>query len=109
MPILIAETGEATDDWIFNFRTMHESYGIGWIFWPYKNINQTTTVASVRMSADWKTIVDFADRFADDANATPPAQDVIERAFEGYLKAIEFKNCDVQWSYLAALGLKAGP
>ncbi len=109
VPILIAETGEATDDWIFNFRTMHESYGIGWIFWPYKNINQTTTVASVRMSADWKTIVDFADRFADDANATPPAQDVIERAFEGYLKAIEFKNCDVQWSYLAALGLKAGP
>jgi endoglucanase len=109
VPILIAETGEATDQWITDFRTMHESHGIGWIFWPYKNINQTTTVASVPMSADWKTIVDFADRFADDSNVAPPSQAVIERAFEGYLKAIEFKNCVIRWSYLAALGLKAGP
>jgi hypothetical protein len=33
----------------------------------------------------------------------------IDRAFEGYLKAVKFKNCDIRWSYLAALGLKAGP
>ncbi|MDB5583993.1 MAG: glycoside hydrolase family 5 [Bradyrhizobium sp.] len=109
VPILIAETGEAQDQWISDFRTMHEAYGIGWIFWPYKNLNQTTTVASVPMTAEWKLVIDFADRFADDPNATPPAQTVIDRAFEGYLKAIEFKNCDIRWSYLAALGLKAAP
>jgi hypothetical protein len=109
VPILIAETGEATDDWIVNFRSMHESYGIGWIFWPYKNLNQTTTVASVPMTAEWKAIVAFANRFADDADAPPPGQAVIERAFDEYLKAIEFKNCVIRWTYLAALGLKARP
>lgn len=61
------------------------------------------------MSADWKTIVEFADRFADDRNTAPPSQAAIERAFEGYLAAIEFRNCVIRWSYLAALGLKAGP
>lgn len=59
------------------------NHGIGWIFWLYKNIHQTTTVASVPMSAEWKVIVNFADRFADDRNATPPDQAAIERAFEG--------------------------
>ena len=109
VPILIAETGEATDQWITDFRTMHESYGIGWIFWPYKNLNQTTTVASVPMTVEWGQIIAFASRFADDTNAPPPSQAVIERAFDEYLKAIEFKNCVIRWSYLAALGLKARP
>ena len=109
VPILIAETGEATDQWITDFRTMHESYGIGWIFWPYKNLNQTTTVASVPMTVEWGQIIAFASRFADDTNAPPPGQAVIERAFDEYLKAIEFKNCVIRWSYLAALGLKARP
>ncbi len=109
VPILIAETGEATDDWIVNFRSMHESYGIGWIFWPYKNLNQTTTVASVPMTPEWAEIVAFADRYADDKNAPPPSKALVDHAFDEYLKAIAFKNNVIRWSYLAALGLKAGP
>jgi endoglucanase len=109
VPILITETGEGSDRWITDFRKMHESFGIGWIFWPYKNLNQTTTVASVPMSSDWRAIIDFADRFADDPNATLPPQPVIARAFESYLQGIEFANCTIRWSYLAALGLKASP
>lgn len=109
VPILIAETGEGSDDWIVKFRSMHEAYGIGWIFWPYKNLNQTTTVSSVPMTPEWAQIIAFADRFADDAEAPPPSEATIARAFDEYLKAIEFRNTNVQWSYLAALGLKAGP
>jgi endoglucanase len=109
VPILIAETGEATDDWIADFRRMHESYGIGWIFWPYKNLAQTTTVASIAMPPDWPAIVDFAERFADDPDAAPPPQAVIDHAFAGYLRAMQFANCQIRWSFLGALGLKAAP
>jgi endoglucanase len=109
VPILISETGEGSDRWIADFRKMHESFGIGWIFWPYKNLQLTTTVASVPMSPDWPAIVDFADRFADDPNAALPPQPVIAGAFAAYLQGIELKNCTIQWGYLAALGLKASP
>jgi GNAT superfamily N-acetyltransferase len=108
VPILIAETGEASDRWISDFRTMHESYGIGWIFWPYKNLDQTTTVVSIPMPADWPAIVDFADRFAGDADAAPPPQATIARALADYLKNAVFRNCVIRTGYLAALGLKTG-
>lgn len=58
------------------------------------------------MSAEWKTVVDFA---TGSPMARTPRRTVIERIFEGYLKAIEFRNCEIRWSYLAALGLKAAP
>jgi endoglucanase len=109
VPLLIAETGEATDQWISDFRTMHESYGIGWIFWPYKNLEQTTTVVSIPMPADWPAIIDFANRFADDADAPPPPQAVVERAFADYLKNAAFRKCAIQRGYIAALGLEAAP
>ena len=109
VPILITETGEGSDRWSTAFRKMHESFGIGWIFWPYKNLELTTTIATVPMSPDWRAIVDFADRFADDPEAALPPQPVIARAFDAYLQGIEFQNCTIQWGYLAALGLKASP
>jgi hypothetical protein len=109
VPILIAETGEATDEWIADFRRMHEAYGIGWIFWPYKNLEQTTAPVSIRMPPDWAAIVEFADRFADDPQTPLPPRDVIERAFAGYLRGMALANCDIRWSYLGALGLKAAP
>ena len=107
VPILIAETGEATDQWIADFRKLHESHGIGWIFWPYKNLDQTTTVVSIAMPADWPVIIDFADRFASDPQAAPPPTGAIERAFADYLKNAVFRNCVVRWGYVAALGLRS--
>jgi len=106
VPILIAETGEATDQWIEAFRNLHESHDIGWIFWTYKNLDTPTTVASIPLPTSWQTIVDVADHFVDDSFAALPPRSVIDRAFDEYLTGIEFRNCEIRWSYLEALGLK---
>jgi len=105
VPILIAETGEATDQWIEAFRNLHESHDIGWIFWTYKNLDTPTTVASIPLPTSWQTIVDVADRIVDDPGAALPPQPVIDRAFDEYLTGIEFRNCQIRRSYLEALGL----
>ena len=39
VPLLIGETGELTDNWNDRFRRLHERFGIGWCFWPYKNLD----------------------------------------------------------------------
>ena len=41
VPLLIGETGELSDDWNDRFRRLHERFGIGWCFWPYKNLDST--------------------------------------------------------------------
>ena len=37
VPILIGETGEMNNQWNARFRELHERFGIGWVFWPYKS------------------------------------------------------------------------
>jgi len=107
VPMLITETGEGDDAWIAEFRKLHELHDIGWIFWTYKNLQQTTTVASISLPKDWPAVVDTAERMVEDDNAPLPPQAAIDRAFDDYLKGIALENCLIRWSYLAALGLKA--
>ena len=35
---MIGETGEYNDGWNAKWRALHERFGIGWVFWPYKNL-----------------------------------------------------------------------
>ena len=37
--MLIGETGEFNDNWNEKFRRLNERFGLGWIFWPYKNLD----------------------------------------------------------------------
>jgi len=53
----------------------------------------------------WSEIV----AYADGTRADRPPDALIARAMQQYLDGIVFRNATVRWSYLASLGLKAGP
>jgi hypothetical protein len=105
VPLFLGETGELTDEWNERFRLLHETHGIGWSFWTYKNLDTPSTVVSIPRPDGWNEIVAFADGTRKDK----PAQAVIDRAIAEYLKGIEFANGVVRWSYLQSLGLKSAP
>jgi aryl-phospho-beta-D-glucosidase BglC (GH1 family) len=105
VPLFLGETGELTDEWNADFRALHEAHGIGWSFWTYKNMDTTSTVVSVSRPEGWSEIV----AYADGARADRPPDALIARAIGQYLDGIVFRNATVRWSYLASLGLKAGP
>ena len=105
VPLFLGETGELTDEWNERFRLLHETHGIGWSFWTYKNLDTPSTVVSIPRPDGWNEIVAFADGTREDK----PAQAVIDRAIAEYLKGIEFANGVVRWSYLQSLGLKSAP
>lgn len=105
VPLFLGETGELTDEWNADFRALHEAHGIGWSFWTYKNMDTLSTVVSVPRPEGWNEIVDYADG----TRADRPPDALIARAMKQYLDGIVFRNATVRWSYLASLGLKAGP
>jgi len=105
VPLFLGETGELTDEWNADFRALHEAQGIGWSFWTYKNMDSTSTVVSVPRPEGWSEIV----AYADGTRADRPPDALIARAIGQYLDGIVFRNATVRWSYLASLGLKAGP
>ncbi len=107
VPVLIGETGEYNNSWNAAFRRLHESFGIGWVFWPYKSLDSTTTVISVPKPEGWEKIVNAASAEAGaDATALPSRAEALS-ILNAYLEAAKFANGRVNAAYLSSLGLAA--
>jgi hypothetical protein len=99
VPLLIGETGELTNNWNEMFRRLHERFGIGWCFWPYKNLDSDATVVSIQRPEGWNLVTD-------PMSSLPPREQA--RAILGaYLEAARFRNVRINGSYLNSLGLVA--
>ena len=108
VPLLIGETGELTDNWNESFRELHEKFGIGWCFWPYKNLDSAATVVSIQKPEGWDLIADAgsADGKAIMAHSLPSREQALA-ILSAYLEAAKFENGHVNSGYLSSLGLTA--
>lgn len=108
VPILLGETGELTDEWNHGFRTLNERFGIAWSFWPYKYMDSTSNVVSLKMPKDWAVIQAVAARppFHWTDGPMPPKEQA-KAILWSYLDSIRLENGSVNASYLASLGLEA--
>jgi len=109
VPIWMGESGENTDEWIDSFRKLLETNDIGWCFWPYKKLDATSCIVSIKRPEDWDAIIAFADgprtTFEEVRKHRPPKEKV-DKALSDYLEQIKFSNCRVNQGYLKALGLR---
>ena len=109
VPIWMGESGENTDEWIDSFRKLLETNDIGWCFWPYKKLDATSCIVSIKRPEDWDAIIAFADgprtTFEEVRKHRPPKEKV-DKALSDYLEQIRFSNCRVNQGYLKALGLR---
>jgi endoglucanase len=102
VPILIGETGEFNNGWNDKFRRLNESFGFGWIFWPYKNLDSDLAVVTIQRPAGWDLIADAGSTNSGTLPPRPQAQAVLD----AYLEAAKFKNVRVNDAYINSLGLK---
>ena len=91
VPVLIGETGEFNNGWNDKFRRLHERFGIGWIFWPYKNLDFRSFGGLDCKAGGWDLIANAGS--ADDA-VLPPRQQA-QAILDAYLEAAKFKNVRV--------------
>jgi endoglucanase len=103
VPVLIGETGEFNDSWNDKFRRLHERFGIGWVFWPYKNLDSDLSVVSIEKPGGWDLI---AGAGSSDRAILPPREQA-EAILQAYLQAAKFKNVRINTDYINSLGLAA--
>ncbi len=60
VPIYIGETGENTDEWVNDFRSLLDEHQIGWCFWPYKKMNNTRGIMNFKEPEDYHLISTYA-------------------------------------------------
>ena len=109
VPLWMGESGENTDEWITQYRTLLERNDIGWCFWPYKKVDATSCIASINRPTDWDAIIAFADHprtTYEEVRKNRPTKEQIKNALDGYLENIKLKNCRINEGYLKALGVK---
>jgi len=108
VPLLIGETGELTNAWNEKFRLLHERFGIGWCFWPYKNLDSDSAVVSIAKPAGWDLIASVGSADVREIKAgTLPPREQAQAILNAYLEAAKFSNGRVNESYLSSLGLLA--
>jgi endoglucanase len=103
VPVLIGETGEYNIGWNDKFHRLQERLGIGWIFWPYKNLDSDLSVVSIAKPVGWDLIAD-ADSVGH--SALPPREQA-RAILDAYLEAARFRSVRVNGDYLHSLGLPA--
>jgi hypothetical protein len=109
LPMYMGEIGHNKDEWMAAFcRTMEEN-NIGWTFWPYKKINNSSFVG-ITPPENWDVIIKFSESSRvtyKEIREAQPSQEVARKAMMDFIEACKYKNCVVQKGYIEALGLKA--
>lgn len=108
LPMWMGETGHNTYEWLHDFRITMEENNIGWTYWPYKKMGESSFV-NVKEPADWNLIIQYAESTRssyDSIRQNRPDAQIINKAMDEYIENMKFKNCIVESKYIDALGLK---
>ncbi len=112
VPLWCGETGENKDDWIASFRQLLESNQVGWTYWPFKKMDNTSGFLRFARPVHWDKITNFAKQpggtGSDQVKANllvRPTPQEIEECFKDLLEKIQLSQCEPNKGYIEALGL----
>lgn len=112
VPIYIGETGENTDEWVAQFRTLLEEHNIGWCFWPYKKMNNTRGIMNFEEPEHYRLISQYAvsERFTYRGvrENRPDSLAYVQQALNQFNTNSLFQNSFPNKGYCSALGLDCG-
>lgn len=108
VPVVMGESGENTDEWVREFRTLLEAQRVGWSFWPYKKLSSPSSVKTYPAPRYWDEIVAYQKLMyapqSERQKIKPERQHVLS-ALNELLESIRCKNSVVNPGFVSALGL----
>jgi endoglucanase len=66
---------------------LFETNNIGWSFWPWKKMDATNGIYSVKKPAGWDEIAAFS------RGRAKPSKELAQKAFDELLENVKFENC----------------
>lgn len=106
VPIYMGESGENTDQWVHDFRSLLDNNNINWCFWPYKKMNNTKGIMNFDEPEDYHLISEFSlsDRSSyNKIRENKPDQVKVQKALNTFLENALYKNNYPNTGYIKAL------
>jgi len=108
VPLWLGESGENDNKWIASFRTLLEKNNIGWSFWPYKKMADSSGVISIPKPEGWDKIVTFQKHWGSDFETLRkyrPKMEESKAILNQFLQNMKFENSRPNPGYIKAMGL----
>lgn len=108
LPMYMGEIGHNTYEWTSKMVQILNDNNIGWTFWPYKKMGESSFVG-FEAPANWKLVTDFseAQRFTfSEIQKARPLQDSVKESMNLFIENCKFSNCFRDTKYIQATGLK---
>lgn len=109
LPMYMGEIGHNTDEWMSDFVDVMRENNIGYTFWPYKKI-EDSSMTVIATPEGWQEIVTFAEAprgtFAEIREARSKVNlDAARKALDSYAEGARAENMLVHDNYISAIKL----
>ncbi len=109
LPMYMGEIGHNTAKWMSTFCKTMEDNNIGWTFWPYKKIHDSSFVG-IQEPEGWDKIKAFSEAPRStykEIREARPNQEEAWKAMQAFIDNSRFEKIVIQKEYINALGLKS--
>src|SRR5574344_1877255 len=107
LPMYMGEIGHNTDQWQADFCKVMRDNNIGYTFWPYKKVDNSSFIA-IKRPEGLQSIIAYSEKaritFKDIRDARPD-QGVTKELLKKFIENSRFENCLVQDSYIKSLNI----
>jgi hypothetical protein len=108
VPIYMGESGENNDEWVLKFRNLLDAHSIGWHFWPYKKMENTSGPVNFNKPEYYDLISEYSESDRSSYKSIRENRPDIEKvklALKNFVEQRRFVNCYPNNGYIKALGL----
>ena len=109
LPMYMGEIGHNKDEWIKAFCKTMEDNNIGFTFWPYKKMGDSTSFIHVNEPENWSKVIEFTEKAGGtykEVREARPDQELAKKALLDYISNCRLVNCTINENYIRALGLQ---
>ena len=108
LPMYMGEIGHNREAWMNAFCHVMEENNIGWTFWPYKKIDNSS-FAGIKAPEGWESIVAFSEAPRStykEIRDARPEQEKAKATLLEFIRNSRIEQCVIQKEYIQSLNLK---
>jgi hypothetical protein len=104
----MGETGENNDKWIAAWTRLMVKNNIGYHYWPYKRMGNSSSMVNVHKPENWDLITGFTEsprNTFDEIRKARPDAALVRKGLLDFLENCKYENCTPNKGYIEAIGM----
>ena len=98
VPLWLGETGENSNQWLYETVKLMEENKIGWATWPLKKIDDIAGPMSVPLTPQYQVLLNYWN-----GQGIKPTENYSYAALRNQFEMFKYENCKIQYDYIDAL------